>query len=101
MKKVQMPVAKRAIQQLTGDQLETLVKFGKSDEFKILEELADKEKYLRYQTDFLTANSLEGVNFLRGINVGIDFIVDSVNRAKEELKNRGVKDEFDNDSELK
>jgi len=93
----QIPVAKKAIQELTGDQLESLVKFGKGEVFTLLNELADREKYLRYQNDFLTANSLESINLLKGINIGIDFILDSVNRAKEELKARGAKDEVDND----
>ena len=92
-----MPVAKRAIQELTGDQLTDLVKFGKTKNFSILRELAEKEKYQRYQSEFLVANSVEQINFLRGINVGIDFIMDSVERAKEELKSRGDKDEVDND----
>jgi hypothetical protein len=95
MKKIQMPVAKKAIQELSGDQLDAIVKFGKSKEFQILKLLSDREKYLRYQSDFLNANSIEDINFYKGINVGIDYILDVVNRAKEELKNRGVKDAFD------
>lgn len=90
-----MPVAKKAIQELSGDQLDAIVKFGKSKEFQILKLLSDREKYLRYQSDFLNANSIEDINFYKGINVGIDYILDVVNRAKEELKNRGVKDAFD------
>lgn len=93
----QIPVAKKAIQELTGDQLDVLVKFGKSGTFTLLKGLADREKYLRYQNDFLTANSLESINLLKGINIGIDYILDSVDRAKEEIKNRGAKDEVDNE----
>jgi len=85
-----MPVAKSAIQELSGDQLEVLVEFSKSEEFEILKELADKEKYKRYQMEFLTVSDMEEVSFLRGLNVGIDFILDSANRAKEELKARGA-----------
>lgn len=85
----EMPIEKRAIQELDGDTLDAIVKFGKSKEFEILKALADKEKYQRYQTDFLSANSMEDINFLRGVNVGIDYILDSVERAKEELKSRG------------
>ena len=92
-----MPVAKKAIQELSGDQLTLLAKFAKSKEYKILQDLSDREKYLRYQTDFLQAHSLEDINFIRGINVGIDYIIDVVNRAKEELKSRGDKEEFDNE----
>ena len=94
-----MPVEKTAIQELTGDQLDTLVRFGKSDEFNLLVQLAESEKYKRYKSDFLIAKSTEEINFFRGINIGIDFILDSVQRAKEELKARGA--EVDNEDDLK
>ena len=90
MRKKQMPVAKSAIQELSGDQLEVLAEFSKSEEFEILKDLADKEKYKRYQMEFLTVSDMQEVSFLRGLNVGIDFILDSANRAKEELKARGA-----------
>ena len=94
-----MPIAKRPIQELSGEQLEAMVKFGKSKEFELLKELAEREKFHRYQTDFLTAKSIEDINFIRGINVGIDYILDAVSRAKEELKSRGA--EVDNEEDLK
>ena len=99
MRKIAMPVEKTAIQELTGDQLDTLVRFGKSDEFNLIVQLAESEKYKRYKSDFLIAKSTEEINFFRGINIGIDFILDSVQRAKEELKARGG--EVDNEDDLK
>ena len=94
----EVPVAKKAVQELDGEQLEKIVEFGKTKEFAILKDLAEREKYLRYQTDFLVATSTEDINFLRGLNVGIDYILDSVERAKEELKRRGAsEDEIDNE----
>jgi hypothetical protein len=90
MKKITMPVAKTATQELSGDQLEELVAFGKGETYKLLQALADREKYLRYREDILGANSVETINFLKGVNLGMDYIMDSVNRAKEELKNRKV-----------
>jgi hypothetical protein len=104
MRKIQMPVEKTAIQELTGDELETLSKFAKSKEYKLFMRLADREKYKRYQRDFMVAEDidLKQAHFLRGVSIGIDFILDSVNRAKEELKNRGVsEDEIDNEDEIK
>ena len=91
MRKVTMPIAKTAIQELSGDQLEELVAFGKGETYKLLEALSEREKYLRYKEDILGANSVETINFLKGVNLGIDYILDSVNRAKEELKRRNVK----------
>jgi hypothetical protein len=45
---------------------------------------------------------LKQAHFLRGVSIGIDFILDSVNRAKEELRNRGAsEDEIDNEDEIK
>lgn len=93
-----IPVEKKAIQELTGEQLELMRKFEKSKEFEILKKLAELEKYNRYKSDFLTARNIEDVNFIRGINIGIDFIMDSVERAKEELNNRG---DIDNDEDNK
>lgn len=90
-----MPVAKTAIQELSGDQLEELVAFGKGETYRLLQALSEREKYLRYRDDILGADNVETINFLKGINIGIDYILDSVNRAKEELKNRGS--QIDND----
>ena len=91
MRKITMPIAKTAIQELSGDQLEELVAFGKGETYKLLQALSEREKFLRYKEDILGANNIETINFLKGINVGIDYILDSVNRAKEELKRRNVK----------
>lgn len=95
MKKITMPVAKTAIQELSGDQLEELVAFGKGETYRLLQALTEREKYLRYKSDILGADSIEAINFLKGVNVGIDYIMDSVNRAREELKSRGA--EIDNE----
>lgn len=85
-----MPVLKTAIQELSGEELEKLIIFGKTEAYSILLRLADKEKYKRYERDFLSAQSMDEISMLRGVNIGIDFIMDSVSRAKEELKARGV-----------
>ena len=89
-----MPVAKTAIQELSGEELEILSLFAKSKEYDLLLKLADREKYKRYQRDFLVSEDidLKQAYFLRGLSIGIDFIMDSTVRAKEELKNRGAKD---------
>ena len=88
-----MGLKKVPIQELTGDQLDVLVLFEKTEAFAILKELAEKEKYHRYQEEFLNAPNMESVSYLRGINTGIDFIMDRVEVAKEELLNRGDKSE--------
>ena len=94
-----MPVEKTAIQELSGDQLDMLVKFSKSKDFELLSDLAEREKYKRYKVDFLAAENAEDISFYRGINVGIDFIMDAVRRAKEEIKARGAN--IDNEEDLK
>ena len=94
-----MPVARTAIQELSGDQLDTLVKFGKSKEFELLQALAEDEKYKRYKTDFLIAKNTEDIALIKGISVGIDYIMDSVERAREEIKARGA--DIDNEDDLK
>ena len=86
MKTKLVPVAKKAIQELSEEELRILSKFSDSKEYELFRKLSEREKYLRYQNDFLTVDSVEQINFLRGVNVGIDYIIDSVNRAKEELE---------------
>jgi hypothetical protein len=39
----------------------------------------------------LNANTVEEMNFQKGFSLGIDYVVDTVQRAKEELKTRGDK----------
>ena len=99
MRTIKMPVAKTAIQELTGDQLEELVAFGKGETYKLISFLSEREKYLRYKEDILNASSVENINLFKGINIGMDYILDSVNRAKEELLARGA--EVDNEDEIK
>jgi len=99
MRTIKMPVEKTAIQELSGDELEVLANFRKSKEFEIFQKLTDREKYLRYKEDILNAHSVENINLFKGINIGIDYILDSVNRAKEELQSRGA--QVDNDDEIK
>lgn len=93
-----MPVPKTAIQELSGEQLEMLVSFGKSDEFQLVSKVVEAEKFKRYQTDFLIAKNTEDIALIRGINVGMDYVIDMVSRAREELLARGAKeDQIDND----
>jgi hypothetical protein len=99
MRTIKMPVEKTAIQELSGEELEILANFKKSREFEVFEKLTDREKYLRYKEDILNAKSVENINLFKGINIGIDYILDSVNRAKEELQSRGA--QVDNEDELK
>ena len=99
MRTIKMPVEKTAIQELSGDSLEMLVKFGKSDEFEVFKRLTEREKYLRYKEDILNASSVENINLFKGINIGMDYILDSVNRAKEELQARGA--HIDNEDDIK
>jgi hypothetical protein len=91
MKVKTIKVDKKPIEELTGAQLEQLKAFEKSKDYKLLKELADMEKYYRYRSDFLNANTVEEMNFQKGFSLGIDYVVDTVQRAKEELKTRGDK----------
>lgn len=89
-----MPIEKTAIQELSGEELEMLKEFGKSKEYKILEQLAEREKYLRYQHDLILMSTNEGsVDWVKGVIWGISYMMDCVGRAKVELKARGDKDE--------
>lgn len=94
-----MEIEKTPIQELTGDQLDSIKDFAKTDVFFLLSKIAEDEKYKRYKEEFLVAPNMDTINFVRGVNTGIDFIMDVVNRAKEELVRR--QGEIDNDDELK
>jgi hypothetical protein len=97
MKIKTMSVEKIDVQKLSGDQLTVLKQFEKSDVFKILEELAEESK-TRRAFAALQAEDIKDLSMLGGINVGVDFIVDAVQRAKEELKSRG---DVDSEEEIK
>jgi hypothetical protein len=97
MKIKTMSVEKIDVQKLSGDQLTVLKQFEKSDAFKILEELAEESK-TRRAFAALQAEDIKDLSMLGGINVGVDFIVDAVQRAKEELKSRG---DVDSEEEIK
>ena len=95
MKIKQMPVEKIDVQKLSGDELVVLKKFAKTDAFKTLQKLAEESK-TRRAFSALQAEDIKDLSMLGGINVGVDFIMDAVQRAKEELKNRGDVDSEDN-----
>jgi len=89
MKYKTVPLEKNDVAKLDGDQLEELVAFGKTPAFGILNILAQEAKTKR-AFEALEVSNTEDLMLKRGINVGTDFILDAVNRAKEELKSRGA-----------
>ena len=94
-----MPVAKKDVEKLTGDELTSLVGFAKSAEYKILERLAQESK-TRRAFEGLYVSEIKDLAILNGMNLGTDFIMDAVNRAREELKRRGD-NTIDNDEDIK
>ena len=90
MKIKTMPIDKIDVQNLTGDQLELLARFGKSKEYEIFSQIAQEAK-TRRAFEALGAGEMRDLAVLSGINIGIDFMMDTVRRAKEELKSRGTK----------
>jgi hypothetical protein len=89
-------IEKIDVQKLTGDELIRIKKFGKSKEFEILKKIAEEAK-IRRAFEALKMRDVDMIATFDGINIGVDFILDSIERAKEELKNRGDID-IDKDS---
>lgn len=79
------------VSELNEEQLTSLKKFEKDPVFSILMHLATKAK-TRRAFEALEADDIEQISLKKGINIGTDFIMDSVNRAKEELKRRSGED---------
>jgi len=101
MKIKTVPMEKRDVQKLTGDELEALVEFKKSGVYEIINKLTEESK-TRRAFEALNANDLRDIAVLSGINIGLDLVIDITNRAKEELTSRGVEDnEVDSEDELK
>jgi len=98
MKIKTVDILKIDVKKLSGEDLELLQKFGKSREFEMLNELAS-EAMTRRAFEALEAKSLEEIGILNGYNVGVRFVLDTVKRAVEELKDRGV--DIDNEEDIK
>jgi len=86
------PIEKIDVASLSGDDLTLLKDFGKSKEFKILEGIA-KEAKTRRAFEALETSDINVLSVLKGMNIGLDFMLDTVKRAEQELKDRGDKDE--------
>lgn len=93
-------IEKIDVQKLSGNELELLKKFKTSEEFKILNRIGDEAKTRRAFEALEMTDPLQVATF-RGINIGIDFLLDTIERAKEELSRRGAKEDIDSEEELK
>ena len=91
MKVKTISLEKKDVEKLTGDELELLVEFGKSGVYEVLNRLAEESK-TRRAYEALNAKDLSDIAILNGINIGLDLVLDTVSRAKEELSNRGAED---------
>ena len=87
------PIEKIDVASLSGDDLTLLKDFGKSKEFKLLGGIAVEAK-TRRAFEALETVDMNAISILKGVNIGLDFMLDTVNRAKQELENRGD-EEFD------
>ena len=90
MKIKTIQLAKTDVSKLDGDDLVLLSKFKKSKEFSLLESLSNDAKS-EWAKDFVLGGNEDDLTLVRGMTRGVDFILDSVNRAREELKSRGDK----------
>lgn len=92
-----VPMAKKDVEKLSDDQLSVLIEWGESDGFSLAQNLCD---------DFITRRTksemeqIEGSPFeeigkrmaaLAQVKIGIDFFLDAVQRAREEVKDREAK----------
>ena len=89
MKIKTVSIDKIDVQNLTGSQLELLSKFEKSKEYEIFAQIAQEAK-TRRAFEGLGVSEIKELAVLSGMNIGIDFMMDTVRRAKEELKARGA-----------
>jgi hypothetical protein len=91
MKYKTVPIQKTDVKNLSGDELEVLRDFGKAEAFVVLQKLATESK-TRRAFQALESRDVDVIASLEGMNIGVDFVLDAVERAKEELKDRGDKD---------
>ena len=92
MKVKTFKVQKKDVEKLSNEELDFLISWGKSKEFKLIKELGNEaitrralEAMESVYTDFKSAIDH---GKLTGMKIGIDFILDLPQRAVEELKNR-------------
>lgn len=93
-------IEKIDVQKLSGDELELLKKFKNSKEFEILKKIAI-EAQTRRAFEALEAEDIRIIEFLKGINVGLAFMIDAMERATKELVRRGAEEDIDSEEELK
>jgi len=98
MKTKLMPVEKKDVELLSGDELVLLKGFGKTPEFEVLKKIAENSK-VRRAFDALNATDISQLATLNGVNIGVDFMIDAIDRAREELSSRG--DDVDSKEDLK
>ena len=84
-------VAKKDVEKLSNQALRELIEFKSSDLYKIFKEVAEQAKVRRGQ-EALIVRDISDLRELGGITMGVEFIMDTVKRAGEELEDRMTKD---------
>jgi len=87
MKAKVYPVTKRDVSKLNDASLEELAAFRHTEAFKILARLAEDAKVARAMDALQSDNPSEQFIY-RGLNLGVDFIMDAAHRAAEILKEK-------------
>jgi len=104
MKNKTVSVKKIDVQNLSNEQLALLIDLKSNPVYKVLETLAQDYK-VRRAFESLESNNLDEIRVLSGANIGVGFIMDSVERAKEELNDRGsneiIEEKVDNEEIIK
>lgn len=87
-------IEKQDVEKLTAEELHLLMEFKRSDVYKILKKVGE-ESIIRRALEAMQSTYTDFVGAvehgkLAGMKVGIDFILDAPQRAKEELKRKKV-----------
>lgn len=87
MKIKTFPIEKKDVEKLSDETLLEFVSFKTSDLYKALRQISEGYK-VRLGQQALKATDISQLQLLSGTAIGVDFILDTVIRAEEELTSR-------------
>jgi len=90
MKIKTFPITKKDVEKLSDETLLELIKFRGSDLIKVFRQIGEEYK-TRLGKEALKVTEISQLQLLNGITLGVDFILDTVSRAEEELTSRKSK----------
>ena len=89
-----VPMSKKDVEKLSDEQLSILVEWGNTEGFQLAQKLAEEfvDRRTKNEMEMFEGSPFEEIGrrmaAIGQVKIGLDFYLDSVQRAKEEIKER-------------